>query len=107
MNSADCPFHGMLVKEDPLWEIFPDGRAPLETPLESAAQLGEIPEAQRCFMISLRYCTAEQKEKMAQDMVRRRQGSIEEARAFLAENQFVPARAFHFSGTTCPLRFLI
>jgi hypothetical protein len=100
-------FFGHLTAESPLRKIFPAGRVPLITPLESPAELEKIPGTQRCFMLAVQCCTPEQREAMCADMVARGQGNIEEARAYMQANDALPCRAFHFSATSCPLRFLI
>lgn len=100
-------FFGHLTQTSRLRKIFPDGRVPLITPLETRAQLEGIPQAQRCFMLAIQCCTSEQREGMMADMVARDQGSFEEAREYMAQNDALPVRAFHFAGTSCPLRFLI
>lgn len=90
-------------------KIFPDGVVPITSPFPTAARLGS---ATRCndeevYFISLRHVSTVQLEAMAQDMVDRGCGSIEEAREVLGRQSELPARAFHFSGTSSPLRFIL
>lgn len=100
-------FFGHLTAESPLRKIFPGGRVPLITPLETPAQLEGIPATQRCFMLAVQCCSPAEIEAMVQEMVGRGQGNVEEARAYMATNDALPCRAFHFSSTSCPFRFLI
>lgn len=102
-------FQGMLTKDSPLREIFSSGMIPLSSPAGYLVELGEPPQTElsQVYFLAVPACTPAQLEAMAQRMAAAGQGTIEEARAGLADpKQKLPVRAFHFDGVSFPLRYM-
>jgi hypothetical protein len=102
-------FSGMLAEDSPLRGVFKNGIVPLKSPFGQAAELGEGKNVQTCEVnfIVLAACTSEQKEGMAQLMVRLGQCSIEEARKVVALEETMPIRMKNLVGVSFPLSFVI
>ena len=86
--------------------VFPDGQIPLARPGTQAVWLledgREIPA--EVYFLALAKLTTEQLERAAEKMAADRQGTKEEALAFLREQTELPVRAFNLSGVSMPLR---
>lgn len=102
-------FSGMLTENSPLRGIFKNGIVPLASPFSRTADLGEGTNRQtkKVNFIVLAACTYEQKEGIAQLMVRMGQGSIKEARKVVAIDETLPIREENLIGISFPLRYVL